>query len=130
MAYFYSPSEAAFYHDAVHDADARPSDALPVSDEEHTALFKAQAAGQRIVPGPGGRPIAAEQPPMDPETAMQVLRQRRDALLRDSDRTQIPDYPISEADRAAWATYRQQLRDLPETTTDPATAVWPTPPAE
>lgn len=130
MAFFYSAAAAAFYHDAIHDEAARPADSVAVPDDEHTALFEAQAAGKRIVPGPDGRPIVADQPPMDAETAMQVLRRRRDALLRDSDRTQIPDYPLSDDHRAAWAIYRQQLRDLPEATTDPATVVWPTPPAE
>lgn len=130
MAFFYSAETGGFYYDTIHDEAARPADAVPVSDEDHAALFAAQAAGKRIVPGPDGHPVTAEQPPMDAEAAMQAMRRRRDALLRDSDRTQIPDYPISDADRAAWATYRQQLRDLPEDTTDPATVVWPTPPAE
>lgn len=130
MAFFYSAETGAFYHDAVHDEAARPADAVPVSDAEHTALFEEQATGKRIIPGPDGRAVAADQPPLDADAALQALRRRRDALLRDSDRTQIPDFPISEDDRAAWATYRQQLRDLPETITDPAAVEWPTPPAE
>lgn len=130
MAFFYSAATGGFYHDAIHDEAARPADAVPVSDGEHAELFEAQATGLRIAPGPDGRPIATEQPPLTPEAAMAALRRRRDALLRESDHTQVPDFPISDEERAAWATYRQQLRDLPETTTDPATVVWPTPPAE
>lgn len=34
----------------------------------------------------------------------------RDAQLAASDWTQLPDAPV---DKAAWATYRQALRDLP-----------------
>jgi hypothetical protein len=53
------------------------------------------------------------------------LRSDRNLLLTSSDWTQVPDAPV---DRSAWAAYRQQLRDLPENTTDPANPVWPTPP--
>ena len=42
------------------------------------------------------------------------VRLRRDAALAGSDWTQLGDAP---ADAAAWATYRQELRDLPA---DPA----------
>lgn len=50
---------------------------------------------------------------------------KRNRLLQSSDWTQVPDAPV---DHAAWATYRQQLRDLPANTTDPRNPVWPTPP--
>lgn len=54
--------------------------------------------------------------------ALAVLRSERTALLSASDWTQVPDAPV---DQAAWATYRQQLRDLPENTEDPANPTWP-----
>jgi hypothetical protein len=38
------------------------------------------------------------------------IRQWRDRELAASDWTQLPDAPV---DKAAWATYRQALRDLP-----------------
>lgn len=38
------------------------------------------------------------------------LRQWRNERLRESDWTQLPDSPV---DKQAWATYRQELRDLP-----------------
>lgn len=130
MAFFYSAETGGFYHDAVHDEDARPADCVPVSEEEHAALFNAQAAGLCIQPGPDGRPLAGDHPALSADEALAALRRRRDALLRDSDHTQVADYPISPELRAGWAIYRQQLRDLPETITDPTAAVWPTPPAE
>lgn len=36
----------------------------------------------------------------------------RDKLLADSDWTQMNDSPLSNEDKTAWATYRQELRDL------------------
>jgi len=50
----------------------------------------------------------------------------RNAKLQGSDWTQVPDAPV---DSAAWATYRQQLRDLPANTTDPRDVTWPVPPS-
>ena len=52
----------------------------------------------------------------------------RDLLLADSDWTQGADSPLSEEDKAAWATYRQELRDLPSAEGFPNVA-FPTPPS-
>jgi len=54
------------------------------------------------------------------------LRKERNYLLSECDWTQVPDAPV---DSAAWATYRQQVRDLPANTTDPRNVVWPEPPS-
>ena len=56
---------------------------------------------------------------------LRPVRAERDRLLAASDWTQVPDSPV---DSAAWAEYRQALRDLPENTIDPENPVWPTPP--
>jgi gamma-glutamyltranspeptidase len=47
-----------------------------------------------------------------PSEALRRLRQRRNSLLADSDFSQLPDAPVNKDE---WATYRQALRDLPET---------------
>lgn len=54
------------------------------------------------------------------------LRNERNKRLSSCDWTQSLDAPV---DQAAWAAYRQELRDLPANTTDPYNPVWPTPPA-
>lgn len=64
------------------------------------------------------------------EQALVLLRAERDRRLAASDWTQMPDAPLAEAAREAWRLYRQALRDLPETTTDPAAPEWPAPPNE
>jgi hypothetical protein len=50
------------------------------------------------------------------------IRMQRNNLLRQSDWTQLPDAP---ADNKLWKVYRQALRDIPQTYSDPATVVWP-----
>lgn len=54
------------------------------------------------------------------------LRHRRNALLAASDWAVLPDQPTERS--SEYATYRQALRDLPDTTSDPRQAVWPTAP--
>ena len=51
-----------------------------------------------------------------------AVRQTRTEKLKDSDWTQIAD---STADKAAWATYRQALRDITAQSGFPWTITWP-----
>jgi hypothetical protein len=60
------------------------------------------------------------------EQEAEEVRTQRDALLSQSDWTQVPDAPV---DQAAWAEYRQALRDLPQQAGFPQEVVWPNPPA-
>jgi hypothetical protein len=54
-----------------------------------------------------------------------IVKLKRNRLLADSDWTQMPDVSITT--KAAWADYRQQLRDIP-IQLDPFNITWPTPP--
>jgi len=49
------------------------------------------------------------------EKRFRFMERTRLNLLPASDWTQLPDAPLSDAEKAEWATYRQQLRDLPDT---------------
>jgi hypothetical protein len=57
-------------------------------------------------------------PPVDPNE----VRTERNKLLSESDWTQLSDAPV---DKAAWATYRQALRDVPNQTGFPSEITWP-----
>lgn len=56
---------------------------------------------------------------------MAAFRKRRDAKLAECDWTQLPDAPITAEEKAAWATYRQALRDVPETADADGWVTWP-----
>jgi hypothetical protein len=62
-----------------------------------------------------------------PVTNWITVRLIRDLLLKESDWTTSSDAPI--ANKEAWIEYRQALRDLPETYSDPNEVVWPVKPA-
>ena len=52
------------------------------------------------------------------DNVLEILRLKRDALLKESDWTLMPDSPLSNAKKTEWATYRQSLRDLPSNNND------------
>lgn len=54
------------------------------------------------------------------------IRLQRDELLAKTDWTQARDVTLSND--SSWQTYRQQLRDLPASTSNPDEIVWPTKP--
>lgn len=62
-------------------------------------------------------------------TAIRAIRTRK---LTDSDWTQMNDSPLSDTEKAAWATYRQALRDITTTLTGSEQTLedvqWPTAP--
>jgi hypothetical protein len=92
-------------------------------------------AGHEFVDGDGGQgyvwngtqfidpdPITEEE---QAEIYWASLRTERNALLASSDWTQGADSPLTDEVKTAWATYRQELRDLPASTEDPADPTWP-----
>lgn len=49
------------------------------------------------------------------DNVLEILRNKRNELLNQSDWTQVNDSPLSDSKKEEWATYRQALRDLPST---------------
>ena len=79
----------------------------------------------------GDKPLPSE---VDLEAASEIavdqiawasLRTERDSLLVSNDWTQYNDSPLTDEVKTSWATYRQELRDLPANTPDPANPTWP-----
>tara|TARA_B100001094_G_C17699636_1_gene562014 strand:+ start:313 stop:543 length:231 start_codon:yes stop_codon:yes gene_type:complete len=58
-----------------------------------------------------------------------ALRHMRDILLKESDWTQFTDSPLTDSKKTEWKTYRQNLRDIPATASDPENPTWPTKPS-
>lgn len=64
--------------------------------------------------------------------AWRDLRLKRNQLLEASDWTALADAHLSQAKKDAWFAYRQELRDLPDSVTDPleflSNSRWPADP--
>lgn len=56
---------------------------------------------------------------------VKFYRSERDRFLKESDWTQLPDAPVNAA---AWASYRQELRDITDQEGFPENTIWPDPP--
>ncbi|MCS6237148.1 hypothetical protein G3495_18840 [Shewanella baltica] len=61
-------------------------------------------------------------------TKWREVRRMRDALITETDYTQMSDNPLSVEKKAEFAAYRQALRDLPQSTDNPDEIVWPVKP--
>lgn len=80
--------------------------------------------------------IEAKRIELQNEAPMKKLRKERNIKLSQCDKYSITDWPhASEEVKQAWITYRQELRDLPSTSTpqldengELTNVSWPTPP--
>ena len=52
------------------------------------------------------------------------IRAKRNQLLKDSDYTMLKDYPTTVSEQE-WTTYRQSLRDIPQTFSNPDDVTYP-----
>ena len=53
------------------------------------------------------------------------VRKQRNQLLKDSDYIMFPDITISAEKKEEWETYRQSLRDIPQTFSNPDDVTYP-----
>jgi len=65
----------------------------------------------------------------DADEQVSNMRNARNVFLKGSDWTQTVDAPLTDEQRAAWATYRQALRDAPASWTPGPEWDAPDPPA-
>jgi len=89
---------------------------LDPGNRHYAEIMRQVETGELVVepdPGPSEEQLAAQ------------ARTQRDALLSQSDWTQVPDAPV---DQTAWAEYRQALRDLPQQAGFPTEITWPVKP--
>ena len=75
---------------------------------EDLTFFYADEFGVRY-DTPSGDVVEA---PYTEAQALSAVRALRNARLFDTDWTQLPDAPLSEAQKARWRSYRQELRDM------------------
>jgi nucleoid-associated protein YgaU len=93
-----------------------PFTASPDDVEEH---------GREIFAAAQATAAAYVEPPADLTALAAAARAQRNTLLQQSDWTQVADAPV---DQAAWATYRQALRDITAQAGFPETINWPVAP--
>ena len=90
-------------------------------DAANKAAQEKYAAGREAVDKDFEARIAAAKE--DEANQWAAVRLLRNQLLWDSDWVVLPDSPMSKSE--TWKTYRQALRDIPQTYKRPADVVWP-----
>jgi hypothetical protein len=102
--------------------DALANGLVPIVGDEPSYTERQRLAGpQYVVQGQQVNRVFTVEAIPDEEKAEQI-RSERNSKLKDSDWTQLAD---STADKAAWATYRQALRDITGQQGFPWTVNWP-----
>jgi hypothetical protein len=71
------------------------------------------------------QPEPESEPQPEPIT-WDTIRAQRDGMLYMSDWTDLPNSPVNN--KEAWLNYRQALRDITKTFSQPEDVVWPTKP--
>lgn len=62
------------------------------------------------------------------ENRWRMIKDSRDILLQQSDWTQLPDAPLTDAQKAEWQTYREALQVIEFSNANPDLIVFPDPP--
>ena len=98
-----------------------PGIRLPVPEGLSWDLVKGVQDGEEVT-------LQADPQKVEAKTAQAwtALRAQRNSLLAACDWTQLPDSALSQDKKAAWGAYRQALRNLTDTVTDPTQVDWPT----
>lgn len=110
-------------------AEARYIDAVPGEAEWARPLGedgkKADEAGLRFCLKTFGYPLG--EIATDEDLAAEA-REKRNALIAETDYMAMPDYPLDDERKAAVLAYRQALRDVPEQAGFPRQIDWPVKP--
>jgi len=119
MTISYSPSTKGFYPSEVAYPEL-PSDLITLTKAQYQELLSQLNQGNKeVVVSNGALCVVDVRPPV---LTWDDIRAQRTLLLNKSDFTQVPDYPNN---RAGWAAYRQELRDIPQIFSDPNEVIWP-----
>lgn len=123
MTIYYSPTTKGFY-DTNFGYPSLPQDIIEITGEQHAEFLNGMNMQNKELVLSGSNLVLQDRVVV---ITWEQIRSRRNNLLSLSDYTQMADWP---GDKVAWATYRQTLRDLPQTYTNADDVIWPTAPGE
>lgn len=132
--YYYSYLAKGFFWLSADELKGNdiPTDLIPVSEEEHAALFLGQEQGKYINHTPDG-PVLVDQPDYSPEELIVQAESKKSRLMQTANDAIAPlqdavDLGMATEEETAalteWKKYRVLLMRV-----DTADPDWPTPPA-
>lgn len=123
MTIYYSANTKGFYDTSVHEYPNLPFDKIEITREEYVNFLSEMNSNNKLLVLTDIGNLSLLDNVV--ELTWDEIRIKRTRLLRDSDYTQVLDYP---GDKIAWATYRQTLRDIPQTYATPESVAFPNQP--
>lgn len=126
---YFSPSNKSFYL-VYSDVKNLPDDIKEVSKKEYDAIFEdldqTELGYDKVLScdDSGNPKVLKNKLPVTPND--QVIRNKRNRLLKETDWSQLPDVP--EVIRDQYKEYRQSLRDVTRQSTFPDSVKWPNKP--
>ena len=117
MTIYFSVNSDGFYHSE--SGVPIPNDAIEITEDQYNYfIFTMNTENKMLVL----EDVEFVLKPRLYKTSWDMIKRKRNKLLSQSDYTQMPDWP---GDKTAWAEYRQALRDITTTFSDPNEVVWP-----
>lgn len=98
----------------------RPDSLWGMTDNDYATLV-----WESDDPKPTKKTLDDAWPRVEHDRKWREVRAERDRRLAACDWTQLADNALTAPDIAAWAAYRQQLRNIPQDYNDPDLVVWP-----
>jgi Phage tail assembly chaperone protein len=124
MTIYYSNSVSGFIDTDAISVPIPPDAFIITKEQQQQMLFELNANGKSVVVDSSNN-ISFVNRALSPIT-WDIIRNTRDTLLTQSDWTQVSDF---KGNVTAWQTYRQELRDIPQTYSTPESVVFPTAPS-
>lgn len=122
MAVYYSPDKDGFFDTDLVDYPHLPQDCIEITKQERDSFIYEMNHNNKKLAIDNDKLVLVDRPIV---VTWASVRNKRNSLLNKSDYTQVPDFP---GNREAWSTYRQLLRDIPQTYSNPEQVIWPMPP--
>jgi hypothetical protein len=117
MAIYFSVDSGGFYNS---DAGVPiPNDAIEITEEQYNYFILTMNEENKMLVLEDGQLVLK---PRQHEISWDMIKQKRNRILSQSDYTQMSDWP---GNKMIWATYRQALRDITTSFSDPNEVVWP-----
>lgn len=117
MTMYYSMSSDGFYNSEA--GITIPDDAIEITEDQYKYFISSMNEEGKMLVVEDGEFVLK---PRQNTISWEMIKQKRNKLLSQSDYTQMPDWP---GDKVLWAEYRQALRDIPSTFSNPNEVVWP-----
>lgn len=122
MRIYFSETTQGFYSTELFPIEQMPEDVIKITETKYQEMLDKKNNHNKHITIVNGKPVYKDQVI---NNTWDMIRAKRNELLKSSDYTQLPDYP---GNKTLWAAYRQELRDITNKFSNPNEVIWPVEP--